>query len=80
LAEAFFRKGKDEAIKLVKEWNPTGLAKYCSSPELRKQMLSVFSDGFPQVELVTGEAVDRLILESNVFRKTVRGEAIGQLG
>ena len=80
LAEAFFRNGKDEAINLVKEWTPKGLAKYCGSTELRNQMLEVFSDGFPQVELVTDESVARLISESNLFRKTVRGEAIGQLG
>jgi energy-converting hydrogenase A subunit R len=80
LAEVFFRKGKDETIKLVKEWNPAGLAKYCSSSELCNQMVSVFSNVFPKVELVTDESVNRLILESNAFRKTVRGEAIGQLG
>ncbi|MDG6222621.1 MAG: HAD hydrolase family protein [Candidatus Bathyarchaeota archaeon] len=80
LADAFFRKGKDEAINLVKEWSPAGLAKHCVSSELCNQMLDVFSGGFPKVELVTEESVDRLISESNVFRKTVRGEAIGQLG
>jgi energy-converting hydrogenase A subunit R len=80
LAEVFFRKGKDEALNLIKEWNPAGLTKYCNSSELRNQMLEVFSGGFPQVELVTNSSVERLISESNVFRKTVRGEAIGQLG
>jgi hypothetical protein len=40
----------------------------------------VFSGGLPQVELVTSENLERLIRESSVFRKTVRGEAIGKLG
>jgi len=80
LADAYFRKGKNEAINLVKEWSPEGLAKYCGSNKLRNQMLEVFSGDFPQVELVTDGSVVRLISESNVFRKTVRGEAIGQLG
>ena len=80
LAEVFFRKGKDETINLVKDWTPAGLTKYCGSSKLRSQMLKVFSDGFPKVELVTTDSMQRLISESNVFRKTVRGEAIGQLG
>jgi len=80
LAEVFFRKDKDQAINLVKDWSPEGLVKYCGSSEFRNQMLEVFSSGFPQVEVVTDSSVERLISESNVFRKTVRGEAIGQLG
>jgi hypothetical protein len=40
----------------------------------------VFSDGFPQVEQVNEKNVERLKRESSIFRKTVRGEAIGQLG
>jgi hypothetical protein len=43
-------------------------------------MSNVFSGGFPQIEQVTDSNVERLIDESGVFRKTVRGEAIGKLG
>ncbi len=80
LAEAFSRLGKEGALNLVKEWNPSGLKKYCAVAELRKRMSVLFGDGFPQVERVTADTMERLINESSVFRKTVRGEAIGKLG
>jgi len=79
LAEAFSRLGKEGALGLVNEWGPSGLEKYCS-PLLREWMFMVFSVGFPQVEQVNADNVERLINESSVFRKTVRGEAIGKLG
>ncbi|PVX24693.1 MAG: hypothetical protein CW691_06875, partial [Candidatus Bathyarchaeum sp.] len=80
LVEAFSRLGKEGALKLVNEWNRLGLEKYCVSAKLREQMDLLFSDGFPQVERVNSDNVDRLIRESRAFRKTVRGEAIGKLG
>ena len=80
LAEAFSRQGKEGAFRLVEEWSPSGLKKYCGSPELRARMSVLFPDGFPQVERVTDDNLERLKRESSVFRKTVRGEAIGKLG
>jgi energy-converting hydrogenase A subunit R len=80
LAEAFSRYGKEEAFRLVEEWGPLGLKRFCGSQELRERMSVLFADGFPQVERVTDENMERLKRESSVFRKTVRGEAIGKLG
>ena len=80
LAEAFSRLGKPGALNLVAEWNCSGLTKYCSSSVLRERMIELFPEGFPQVEQVTADNMERLIRESSVFRKTVRGEAIGKLG
>jgi energy-converting hydrogenase A subunit R len=80
LAEAFSRQGKEGALRLVDEWRPSGLKKYCAVPELRERMSVLFGGGFPQVEQVTDDNMERLIRESSVFRKTVRGEAIGKLG
>jgi energy-converting hydrogenase A subunit R len=80
LAEAFSRHGKEGAFRLVEEWGPSGLKKYCGSPELRERMSVLFPEGFPRVERVTDDNLERLKRESSVFRKTVRGEAIGKLG
>jgi energy-converting hydrogenase A subunit R len=80
LAEAFSRQGKEGVFRLVEEWGPSGLKKYCGSPELCERMSMLFPDGFPQVEKVTDDNLERLKRESSVFRKTVRGEAIGKLG
>ena len=80
LAETFNRLDKNHVLKLVEEWSPSGLKEYCVSPALQERMLSLYPDGFPQVERITDENRERLKLESSRFRKTVRGEAIGKLG
>jgi len=80
LAEAFSRLGKEGALRLVNKWSPSGLEKYCAIPELRERMSVLFSGSFPQVERVTDDNMERLMRGSGVFRKTVRGEAIGKLG
>jgi len=80
LAEAFSRVGKDHVLRLVEEWNPSGLKKYCTSLMLRKRMLKLYPNTFPQVETITTDNRERLKRESSAFRKSVRGEAIGKLG
>lgn len=80
LAETFNRSGKNYTFKLVEEWNPRGLKKYCDNPALREQMLALYPDIFPQVERIIADNRERLKRESSLFRKTVRGEAIGKLG
>jgi energy-converting hydrogenase A subunit R len=80
LAEVFNRLGKEGALKLVNEWNVSGLAKYCNDPELRKCMIQAFGEKFPQVEQVNSDNMERVTQESIIFRKNVRGEAIGKLG
>ena len=80
LAEVFSRLGKEGALRLVNTWSHSGLEKYCAVPELRERMALLFPEGFPQVEQVTADTMERLMRESGVFRKTVRGEAIGKLG
>jgi energy-converting hydrogenase A subunit R len=80
LAEVFSRLGKEGALKLVNDWNVSGLEKYCADPALCKRMIQAFGDKFPQVEQVKSNNMERVIQESIIFRKTVRGEAIGKLG
>jgi energy-converting hydrogenase A subunit R len=80
LAESFSILGRDQVFNLVDEWTPSGLQKYCANPALREQMLTLYPDGFPQLERITNENRERLKRESSLFRKSVRGEAIGKLG
>jgi energy-converting hydrogenase A subunit R len=79
LADVFSRLGKEETLNLVKEWSHSGIKKCCSRV-LCERMYKVFGDVFPQVEHLTKANMERLIKESSVFRKSVRGEAIGKLG
>ncbi len=80
LAEAFSRLSQDHVIRLVEEWNPSGLKKYCATSTLRERMFKLYPEAFPQVEIITAANRERLKKESSAFRKTVRGEAIGKLG
>jgi energy-converting hydrogenase A subunit R len=80
LADAFSRFGKDYVIRLVKEWSPSGLERYCAAPMLRERMFKLYPETLPQVEIITDGNRERLKKESSAFRKTVRGEAIGKLG
>ena len=80
LAETFSRSDKNQVLKLVKEWSLLGLKKCCASPALRERMNILYPKGLPQVEKITDESMERLKRESSLFRKSVRGEAIGKLG
>jgi energy-converting hydrogenase A subunit R len=80
LAEVFNRRGKKEVLKLVNDWSFSGVEKYCPVLELLERINTLFPYSFPQVEQVTADNMERLVIESSVFRKTVRGEAIGKLG
>jgi len=79
LVDVFSRLGKEGTLNLVKEWSHSGIKKCCSRV-LCERMSKVFGDVFPQVEQLTKANIERLIKESIVFRKSVRGEAIGKLG
>jgi energy-converting hydrogenase A subunit R len=80
LADSFCRFGRNQTFKLVEEWGSSGLEKYCVPPALRERMLASHASGFPRVERITDENRERLKRESSIFRRSVRGEAIGKLG
>jgi len=80
LAETFSRWGKDHVFKLVEEWKPSGLKKYCATSRMRERFLKLYPKTFPKVEIITDGNLERLKKESSAFRKSVRGEAIGKLG
>ena len=80
LADVFSRMGKEKTLKFVNSWNSSNLNKYNVFEKLREKMNLLFFNNYPQVEQITTENLDRLINQSSIFRKTVRGEAIGKLG
>ncbi len=80
LADTFNRFGKEQVIRLVREWRSSGLKEYCANRVLLEHMLKLFPKTLPRVEIITARNKERLMRESSVFRKTVRGEAIGRLG
>lgn len=78
-ADVFKKHGREAAIKLAKEWSYAALSKY-ADPTLREQVIELWPTKLPQVEVITDRNRERLAKESSVFRKTVRGEAVGKLG
>jgi energy-converting hydrogenase A subunit R len=79
LTEVFNRLGKEGVLQLVEDWSYSALSKY-SAQRLRKHLLKLYPKTLPQVEVITPSNRERLMKESTIFRKTVRGEAIGALG
>ncbi len=80
LADTFNRLGKNGVFQLVKEWSHQAFQRYGVDPSLQQLSLKLYPQQLPQVEIVTPSNKERLMKESNIFRKTVRGEAIGKLG
>jgi len=80
LAEVFNRLGKEAVLELAEEWGPSALEKFSVAPTLRDKILELPHNKFPKVEIITSDNRERLEKESSVFRRKVRGEAIGRLG
>ncbi len=68
LSHAFKRKGKEGVFEYVEKWD-----EMFGESDLCPKVL-------PQIKVINDENKEKLAEESSVFRKTVRGEAIGKLG
>jgi hypothetical protein len=47
---------------------------------LLDKLFMLYPSALPKVQIVTAENMETLAIESNEFRKKVRGEAVGRLG
>jgi energy-converting hydrogenase A subunit R len=79
LAEVFNRYGRKGVLGLVRGWSYSTLERYCS-PVLQSRMSRFYPKTLPKVEIITSANKERLMKESAIFRKTVRGEKVGGLG
>jgi energy-converting hydrogenase A subunit R len=79
LAEVFNKFGKEHVIRLPEKWSPLHLEGVCS-PTLLDRLKTLHGEKTLKVERITSSNMECLMQESRVFRKTVRGEAIGKLG
>jgi len=79
LAEQFKRYGKEHVLSLAEDWDISSLEGYCD-PLLLERLKKLYPEKAPWIERITPENMERLIQESTVFRKTVRGEVVGSLG
>ena len=80
LTDSFCKFGKQKTIELLENWSVKNLRKI----GLDKSLLSIFlannQKKLPYVQIVTSKNTDFLVYESNIFRQSVRGEAVGGLG
>jgi energy-converting hydrogenase A subunit R len=79
LAEVFNHYGRKGVLGLVRGWSYSTLERYCS-PVLQSRMSCFYPKTLPKVEIITSANKERLMKESAIFRKTVRGEKVGGLG
>jgi energy-converting hydrogenase A subunit R len=80
LVDAFYRRGKKAVLELARRWRRGILKKDATSNSPIEAVLNQFPSALPQVQVVDEENVEELVWESSLFRKRVRGEAIGRLG
>jgi energy-converting hydrogenase A subunit R len=80
ISHVFCRLGKNTTLDLIRNWNRRTLMKSQIDRHLLDQFLKAFSNHLPKVQIINEEDREALILESEEFRKNVRGEAIGMLG
>ena len=80
IADLFCKLGTEKTLKALGSWSFDALAKNNVDAALLKQLLAVYPDDLPKVQIVTAEIMESLINESSAFRKKVRGVAIGRLG
>jgi energy-converting hydrogenase A subunit R len=80
LVGVFCKHGKKGIINLVNNWNLKRLKELDVDVELKNGFFEAYSEKLPRVEVVTVANMEKLAKESTLFRKSVRGEAIGRLG
>jgi len=80
LASIFSRFGKARLVTFIREWKPSTMEKAGLYEPLNECFTKTCSDEFPTIKLITGRNVAKLMQESTLFRKKVRGEAVGKLG
>jgi energy-converting hydrogenase A subunit R len=80
LADVFNRSGRHGVTRLVEMWERSLLEKHSGNIEMLRELLKLYPEKLPEVEIVTDENREDLSRRSTVFRKKVRGEAVGRLG
>jgi energy-converting hydrogenase A subunit R len=80
VANVYFKLGRENLIGLLEGWSTSAVKSLRISEKLKKFIFKVYGGELPQVEVVRAENMERLMRQSTLFRKSVRGEAIGRLG
>lgn len=79
LATLFQKGAKDLVLEIASNWSIKKLKEHQIAPSLIARLESE-ETGLPRLEMVSEDNMEKLVLESETFRKDVRGVAIGSLG
>jgi energy-converting hydrogenase A subunit R len=80
ITDLFCKSGTKKTMEILKNWSVKTLKKSGLDKHLLSLFLNTNRENLPKVQILTPENTDLLIRESNAFRKSVRGEAVGRLG
>jgi energy-converting hydrogenase A subunit R len=80
IADVFSKFGKQQALRLVGNWNSEALKKSPADQTLLSSLFRLYPRELPKVKIITNENMEILAKESSEFRKKVRGATIGRLG
>ena len=79
ISEIFNNFGKDKVIQFISRLSPLSLKNACGV-YLNKKLKNFNQIEDLKIETITSNNLEKLIKESSIFRKLVRGNAIGNLG
>jgi energy-converting hydrogenase A subunit R len=80
IAELWCKLGKQEALEALENWSPAALRQSPLSKPILERLFTLYPVELPKLQIVTPQNMETLVRESSVFRKKVRGEAVGRLG
>jgi energy-converting hydrogenase A subunit R len=80
ITNLFCRFGTKKTIQLLRNWSKGTLREAGLDNDLLSLFLYNYSERLPTVKILTSKNTNLLVDESNIFRKSVRGEAVGRLG
>jgi energy-converting hydrogenase A subunit R len=78
--DLFCKFGTEKTVQLLKNWSVKTLKEADLNNDLLSLFLNNYQEKLPMVKILTSKNTNLLVDESNKFRKSVRGEAVGRLG
>ncbi|KAF0122091.1 MAG: hypothetical protein FD151_946 [bacterium] len=80
IADIFSMWGKEMVMELAGDWSIDSIKRHSLDRMLIDQLLHIYPESLPKVEIIRKDSIDRLTVESEFFRKTMRGKEAGSLG
>ncbi|MEW6615480.1 MAG: HAD hydrolase family protein [Thermodesulfobacteriota bacterium] len=80
MAEIFSTGGKEMVMALAGGWSFDSIKRHSLNRMLIDQLLHIYPESLPKVGVIKEDNIDRLTIESEFFRKIMRGKEAGTLG